>query len=122
MIEEKQNPEIEPTDPAQTPVQEPTPAPDPVEDPEPGHRGPVNDPEPGPEPEPDAPEPGPEPPQGDPPTHEPGVNAGPTLVLTSKRVPEKEAAKTVAASTAKKKQEEKLVPLGIGIKTNDSMI
>jgi len=111
LIEEKQNPEIEPTDPAPTPVQEPTPTPHPVEDPEPGRRGPVNDPEPGPEPEPDAPEPGPEPPQGDPPTHEPGVNAAPTLVLTSKHVPEKEAVKSAAAntataSTAKKKQEE----------------
>ena len=105
MIEEKQNPEIEPTDPAQKPVQEPTPEPHPADDPEPGHRGPVNDPEPGPDPEPDAPEPGPEPPQGDPPSHEPGENARPTLVRTSKQVPEKESPRP-ATAPAKKKQED----------------
>jgi segregation and condensation protein A len=103
LIEENQNSEIEPTNPAQKPVQEPTPSPHPVEDPEPGHRGPVNDPEPGPEPEP-----GSEPPQGDPPpTHEPGVNAAPTFVLTSKPVAEEKSAKpAAAANTPKKKQEE----------------
>ncbi|WP_338042611.1 segregation and condensation protein A [Occallatibacter savannae] len=106
MIEENQNPEIEPANPDQHPVQEPTPEPQPVEDPEPGHRGPVNDPEPGPEPEPDAPEPSPESPQGDPPTHEPGVQAAPTLVLTSKTIPEKEAAKPAAAPSAPKKRPE----------------
>jgi segregation and condensation protein A len=103
LIEENQNSEIEPTNPAQKPVQEPTPSPHPVEDPEPGHRGPVNDPEPGPEPEP-----GSEPPQGDPPpTHEPGVNAAPTFVLSSKPVAEEKSAKpAAAANTPKKKQEE----------------
>ena len=106
MIEEKQNPEIEPTDPTQTPVKEPTPEQQPVEDPEPGHRGPVKDPAPRPETEPDDPELGPEPPQGDPPSHEPGVNAGPTLVLTSKPVFEKEPAKPVAAPAQKKKPED----------------
>jgi len=106
LIEEQQNSEIEPTDPAQKPVEEPTPEPQPVRDPDPGHRGPVDDPEPGPEPEPDAPEPDPGAPQGDPPTHEPGVKAAPTLVLTSKPVPEKASAKTPAANTPKKKQEE----------------
>ena len=106
MIEEKQNPEIEPSDPSRDPVQEPSPAPQPVHDPEPGHRGPVNDPEPRPEPEPDAPEPGPEAPQGDPPSHEPGVNAAPPLVLTSKPVPEKETAKSAAPTVPKKKPED----------------
>jgi segregation and condensation protein A len=103
LIEENQNSEIEPTNPAQKPVQEPTPSPHPVEDPEPGHRGPVNDPEPGPEPEP-----GSEPPQGDPPpTHEPGANAAPTFVLSSKPVAEEKSAKpAAAANTPKKKQEE----------------
>ena len=106
MIEQKQNSEIDPTDPTEKPVQEPTPKPQPVEDPEPGHRGPVNDPQPGPEPEPDAPEPGPEPPQGDPPSHEPGVSAAPALVLTSKPAPEKEPARPAPASSPKKKQED----------------
>lgn len=96
MSDEKQNPEIEPSDPDQAPVQ----------DPDPGHRGPVNDPEPGPEPEPDAPEPGPEPPQGDPPTNEPGVKAAPTLVLTSKPVPEKEPVKAATAAGAPRKKPE----------------
>jgi segregation and condensation protein A len=103
LIEENQNSEIEPTNPAQKPVQEPTPSPHPVEDPEPGHRGPVNDPEPGPEPEP-----GSEPPQGDPPpTHEPGVNAAPTFVLTSKPVAEEKSAKPAAAANTPKKKQEK---------------
>jgi segregation and condensation protein A len=106
LIEQKQHSEIDPTDPAESPVQEPTPKPQPVEDPEPGHRGPVNDPQPGPEPEPDAPEPGPEPPQGDPPSHEPGVTAAPALVLTSKPAPEKDSARPAPASTPKKKQED----------------
>ena len=106
MIEEKQNPEIEPTDPAEKPVQEPDPQPQPVNDPDPGHRGPVNDPEPGPEPEPDAPESPPEPPQGDPPSNEPGVSAAPPLVLTSKPVSEKETVKTSSASVPKKKPED----------------
>ncbi len=106
MTDEKQNPEIEPSDPTQTPVQEPTPQPQPVEDPEPGHRGPVNDPEPGPEPEPDAPEPTREPPQGDPPSHNPGVNAAPPLVLTSKPVPEEKSARPAAPAAAPKKKQE----------------
>lgn len=106
MTDEKQNPEIEPSDPAQTPVQEPTPEPPPVEDPDSGHRSPVNDPEPGPEPEPDAPEPAHEPPQGDPPSHSPGINAAPPLVLTSKPVPEEKSAKPVPAPAPKKKQED----------------
>jgi segregation and condensation protein A len=100
LIEEKQNPEIEPTNP----VQEPTPEPAPIHDPDPGHRGPVNDPEPGPNPEPDAPEPSKEPPQGDPPSHDPGVSAAPPLVLTSKPVTENRSAKPAIAP--KKKQEE----------------
>lgn len=108
MIEEKQNPEIEPANPAQAPVQEPTPEPQPVHDPEPGHRGPVN--EPGPEPEPDAHEPDPEPPQGDPPSHEPGVNAAPPLVLTSKPISDKksdkEPGKPAPAPAQRKKPEE----------------
>jgi segregation and condensation protein A len=106
LIEEKQNPDIEPS----SPVQEPTPGPQPVEDPEPGHRGPVNDPEPGPEPEPDAPEPAQEPPQGDPPSHNPGVNAAPPLVLTSKPVAEEKSAKPAAATAPKKKQEDQTEP------------
>jgi len=106
LIEEKQNPEIEPTDPAEKPVQEPDPQPQPVNDPDPGHRGPVNDPEPGPEPEPDAPQSPPEPPQGDPPGNEPGVSAAPPLVLTSKPVSEKETVKTPSASVPKKKPED----------------
>jgi segregation and condensation protein A len=105
LIDEKQNPEIELSDPTDKPVQEPTPEPQPVEDPEPGHQGPVNDP--GPEPEPDAPEPTPEAPHGDPPSHEPGVNAtAPPLVLTSKPVPDKESSKPAAAAAPKKKQED----------------
>jgi segregation and condensation protein A len=104
LTEENHNPEIEPSDPPRSPVQEPTPDPQPVHDPQPGHRGPVNDPDP--EPEPDAPEPSPELPQGDPPTHEPGVSAAPPLVLTSKPVPDKEAAKPAASTTPRKKQEE----------------
>ena len=107
MIDEKQNPEIEPSDPTDKPVQEPTPEPQPVQDPEPGHRGPVSDPERGPEPEPDAPEPNPEAPHGDPPVHEAGVNAtAPPLVLTSKPVPEEKSAKPVPTEAPKKKQEE----------------
>jgi len=106
LTDEKHNPESEPSDTTQKPVQEPTPEPHPVQDPDLGRRGPVNDPEPGPEPEPDAPEPNPEPPQGDPPTHEPGVNAAPELVLTSKPVAEKEHAKSAAANASKNKQED----------------
>jgi segregation and condensation protein A len=104
LIDENQNPEIEPIDPGGDPVKEPTPSPQPVRDPEPGHRGPVNDPEPGPEPEPDTPQPSKEPPQGDPPTHEPGVNAAPPLVLTSKPIREEPSSKP--AAPAKKKQDE----------------
>jgi segregation and condensation protein A len=111
LTNEKQNPEneapIESGTQPSSPVQEPTPEPKPVEDPNPSRRGPVKDPEPGPEPEPDAPEPGPKPPQGDPPLREPGVNAGPPLVLTSKPVPEEKSARTAPSNTTpKKKQEE----------------
>jgi segregation and condensation protein A len=97
LSETKQNPEIDPSNP----VQEPTPEPQPVHDPEPERRAPVDDPERGPEP--DAPEPSKEPPQGDPPSHEPGVHAGPPLVLTAKLVPEEKPAKS---APAKKKPEE----------------
>jgi segregation and condensation protein A len=107
LSEVDKNPQIEPPDgPSKDPIKEPTPGPDPVEDPEPGHRGPVNDPEPEPEPEPDAPEPTPRPPHGDPPAHEPGVNAAPPLVLTSKPPPEDKAAAKVAAPPRPKKQED----------------
>jgi segregation and condensation protein A len=97
LSETKQNPEIDPSNP----VQEPTPEPQPVHDPEPERRAPIDDPEPGPEP--DAPGPSKEPPQGDPPSHEPGVNAGPPLVLTAKPVREERPAKN---APAKKKTEE----------------
>jgi segregation and condensation protein A len=102
LTEAKQNPEIEPSDP----VQEPTPEPQPVRDPEPDRRTPVRDPEPGPDPDPDNPSPDPEPPHGDPPAHEPGVKAAPTLVLTSKPVPEDKPPKA-AAPKAKKQEEER---------------
>jgi segregation and condensation protein A len=103
LINEKQNPDNE-AGREPNPVQEPTPAPQPIHDPDPAHRGPVNDPEPGPGPEPDTPEPSKEPPQGDPPTHEPGVSAAPPLVLTSKPIREEQSAKP--AATPKKKQEQ----------------
>ena len=104
MIDEKQNPEIEPENESgpETPLKEPTPNSQPVRDPDPGRRGPVDDPQPGPEPEPDAPEPDPEPPHGDPPSSEPGVHAAPPLVLTSKPVPEKESAKPATPSPKKR--------------------
>jgi len=107
LTEEKQNPEIEPSnDPHKDPVKEPSPDRQPVEDPEPGHRGPVNDPDPGPEPEPNAPEPSQEPPHGDPPSKEPGINTAPQLVLTSKPVPEDKPATKSASPAKPKKQEE----------------
>lgn len=100
MTEATQNPENEPVDP----VEEPASGEQPVHDPEPERRTPVNDPEPGSGPDPDAPEPTHEPPHGDPPAKEPGVNAAPPLVLTSKPVPEEKPAK--AAPAKPKKQEE----------------
>jgi segregation and condensation protein A len=102
LTEPKQNPEIEPSDP----VQEPTPEPQPVRDPEPDRRTPVDDPPSDPDQEPDNPSPEPEPPHGDPPAHEPGVKAAPTLVLTSKPVPEDKPDK--AATPKLKKQGEDL--------------
>ena len=103
MTEAKQNPEIEPADPAKNPA----PGEQPVRDPGPDRRTPVNDPEPDPGggPEPDAPEPAHEPPHGDPPSKEPGVNTAPPLVLTSKPVPEEKPAKPAPAK-AKKQGEE----------------
>jgi len=102
LIDEKQNPEIEPENESgpETPLKEPTPNSQPVRDPDPGRRGPADDPQPGPEP--DAPEPDPEPPHGDPPSSEPGVHAAPPLVLTSKPVPEKESAKPTSALPKKR--------------------
>ena len=102
MIDEKQNPENDSGTEPHSPVQEPTAEPQPVEDPDPGHRGPVSDPEPGPEPEPDAPEP----PHGDAPSHTPGVNTAPPLVLTSKPVVEEKPGKSAATNPPKKKQED----------------
>ena len=115
MTELEKNPEIDPNlDPAPDPVKEPT-TDQPVKDPEPGHRGPISDPEPGPEPEPDAPEPGPESPHGDPPSKEPGINTAPTLVLTSKPIPDDKASKATPAKSKKQEEQQDQSPFSVTV-------
>ena len=115
MTELEKNPEIDPNlDPAPDPVKEPT-TDQPVKDPEPGHRGPISDPEPGPEPEPDAPEPGPESPHGDPPSKEPGTNTAPTLVLTSKPIPDDKASKATPAKSKKQEEQQDQSPFSVTV-------
>jgi len=115
LTELEKNPEIDPNlDPAPDPVKEPT-TDQPVKDPEPGHRGPISDPEPGPEPEPDAPEPGPESPHGDPPSKEPGINTAPTLVLTSKPIPDDKASKATPAKSKKQEEQQDQSPFSVTV-------
>jgi segregation and condensation protein A len=115
LTELEKNPEIDPNlDPAPDPVKEPT-TDQPVKDPEPGHRGPISDPEPGPEPEPDAPEPGPESPHGDPPSKEPGINTAPTLVLTSKPIPDDKVSKATPAKSKKQEEQQDQSPFSVTV-------
>jgi len=120
LTELEKNPEIDPNlDPAPDPVKEPT-TDQPFRDPEPGHPepgrpSPVSDPEPGPEPEPDAPEPGPESPHGDPPSKEPGINTAPTLVLTSKPIPDDKASKATPAKSKKQEEQQDQSPFSVTV-------
>ena len=120
MTELEKNPEIDPNlDPAPDPVKEPTTDP-PVKDPEPGHPepgrpSPVRDPEPGPEPEPNAPKPAPESPHGDPPSKEPGINTAPTLVLTSKPIPDEKTAKATPAKPKKQEEQQDQSPFSVTV-------
>jgi len=120
LTELEKNPEIDPNlDPAPDPVKEPT-TDQPFRDPEPGHPepgrpSPVSDPEPGPEPEPDALEPGPESPHGDPPSKEPGINTAPTLVLTSKPIPDDKASKATPAKSKKQEEQQDQSPFSVTV-------
>ena len=115
MTDAENNPEIELVDTPKDPVKEPESGPKPVQDPDPGHRGPVNDPEPGPQPEPDDREPTPPAPEGDPPAREPGVQAGPLLVLTAKPVPEEKPARPNAAKTKKPEDATEQSPFSVTV-------